>query len=476
MRLAPVWLTLVLGACGTPGANAPSSYNETRSVEESTLSAGATTAVPTGPAFQSSDRMLPKTNARIQKIFARILQRNELSSDTAVVILAGCEEPAASSDPATHVIRFCRGMLALTQSEDEIAFVLGHELAHIVLKHSEYVRDMTNDPGAIAARTVAVGAVFGGVAIPGAGGLIVSSVAKGLAPTAMSSLERRLAAINRSEEAEADLKGVDFVTRAGYNPRADASVLESLAATIDSPIPPVQGLKSEANNQLASRSFWRRFASSRHAVSPNDDLRNHPAVSARISAVNARIANHYAMVEVSNTPLTSKGEIDSYLEAVSAIKSDEDPGEAAKRDRNLAYFRAWLALERGKPETAIRALEGLPEETSGSDRWARMAAISFVYLNDKHRASEYADKHFLSGEWKRKDQGAVGNYANESIIKLFASPEIRRKFLESRCHGTGAGPGWSSAVASVCIEDHQREMPDPMDVRKFINEDVAWQE
>ena len=102
-----------------------------------------------------------------------------------------------------------RGLLKIIDTEDELAFVLGHEMAHIANRHM-------------------VKNVEKGIS----GGFILQLVF-GRAPE----LTQKVVAIawnltqlgySRQEEYEADHCGVSYVIRAGYNPRAAVSLMKKL--------------------------------------------------------------------------------------------------------------------------------------------------------------------------------------------------------------------------------------------------------
>ena len=110
-------------------------------------------------------------------------------------------------------------LLALANSEAELAGVLAHEVAHLTLSH---VKDR-NDRGAKAGIGVVAGAILGGV-IDGRDG--VRDALK--AGTAIAA--GYLASHTRAEELEADRVGIRLMARVGYDPLAQADFLESLEA------------------------------------------------------------------------------------------------------------------------------------------------------------------------------------------------------------------------------------------------------
>jgi predicted Zn-dependent protease len=111
-----------------------------------------------------------------------------------------------------------RGTLALANNEAEAAGVLGHEIGHVIAKHSEqrYDKSVFTNLG------VTAGSILGSIFLgQGAGQAIgqIGQVAGGA----------YLASFSRENEFEADLIGVRLLARVGYAPDAQAAFLQSLS-------------------------------------------------------------------------------------------------------------------------------------------------------------------------------------------------------------------------------------------------------
>jgi predicted Zn-dependent protease len=102
------------------------------------------------------------------------------------------------------------GLLQSAESGDEVAAVLAHELEHVVFRHG--TRRMLRELGT----SVLFSAVFGGgdVSVP-------ASVVRDFMANAY----------DRSEESEADARGLELLVRAGIDPRGMARFFERLAKT-----------------------------------------------------------------------------------------------------------------------------------------------------------------------------------------------------------------------------------------------------
>lgn len=103
-----------------------------------------------------------------------------------------------------------RGILALANSEAELAAVMAHEIGHVTARHSaeRYSHSVLTGLGA--------GILSAAVDVPGAGDAL------GLGANLY------LSSYSRSQEHQADDLGVRYISRAGYDPRAMSSFLTGL--------------------------------------------------------------------------------------------------------------------------------------------------------------------------------------------------------------------------------------------------------
>ncbi len=124
-------------------------------------------------------------------------------------------EPNAFALPGGHIY-VSRGLLALLNSEDELANVLAHEVGHVAARHS--VEREVREAALLPARIAGVfGAMAASILSPEAGAL-------GQVPA-----DAALAAYSRAQELEADRVGQKIVARAGWDPAALSSVLRTLS-------------------------------------------------------------------------------------------------------------------------------------------------------------------------------------------------------------------------------------------------------
>ncbi len=115
-----------------------------------------------------------------------------------------------ASMTANGVVQVWTGLLLRLSSEDELAVVLGHELAHYTQLHSlERLRQASQSLSAGAILDFGL-ALLSGVYIPVGQMTAVAGVM----------------AFSRDDEREADLMGADFMAAAGYDPAAAPHVWE----------------------------------------------------------------------------------------------------------------------------------------------------------------------------------------------------------------------------------------------------------
>jgi predicted Zn-dependent protease len=106
------------------------------------------------------------------------------------------------------------GLLKHAESGEEVAAVLAHELQHVVRRHG--TRRILRELGASAL----LSAVFGGTDIAVPASVVRDFVSQ---------------AYDRSEESEADSRGLELLVRAGIDPRGMATFFERLAKTSTAP-------------------------------------------------------------------------------------------------------------------------------------------------------------------------------------------------------------------------------------------------
>lgn len=189
-----------------------------------------------------------------------------------------------------------RGTLALANNEAEAAGVLGHEIGHVVAKHSE----QRYDRSLITQGVVGIGSILGSVFLGGGAGDIfgqLGSVAGGA----------YLAGFSRENEFEADLIGVQLLARVGYAPDAQAAFLQSLSDY------------SEMATKMAGKAGSDRTM---------DLFATHPRGPDRVRA---------AIEAAKESPQSPVYRRDGYLDRIDGMLYGDDPKEGVVRGHTFTH-------------------------------------------------------------------------------------------------------------------------------------------
>lgn len=182
-------------------------------------------------------------NARIRRVGERIVEAAGLSDRRWDYALFVSDSPNAFVLPSGK-IGVTTGLLALVRNDDQLATVLGHEVAHVVARHAAE-RYSTS---AIASTVIRAGQGLAGDQARAAGAIGGLGAQLGV-----------LLPFSRNHELEADRLGVDYLQRAGFRPS------EAVA-------------------------LWRLMAAQRQGSNP-EFASTHPSDASRIAALEAYIAS-----------------------------------------------------------------------------------------------------------------------------------------------------------------------------------------
>ncbi len=128
-------------------------------------------------------------------------------------------EPNTFATPGGYIY-VSRGLLALINTEDELAGILAHEIIHITQRHQTHQAQPDVAPGIMTLPGRAIGTVVG------------EDIGKAINSPIEAVGRVYAASYGLSEEIEADRLGMQLAARAGYDPMALATVLYNLERTI----------------------------------------------------------------------------------------------------------------------------------------------------------------------------------------------------------------------------------------------------
>ncbi len=161
----------------------------------------------------------PKLLGYVREIGKRLAAVSERPGGPWAFHIVDMSEPNAFALPGGHIY-VTRGLLALVNSEDELAGVIGHEIAHVTARHASRRIGAAIAMAPVNIVTGITGFVTG-IVSPSLGSVIAGSgrvMTEGLV----------LAPFSRSQENEADEIGQHLAAKAGYDPIGIAHFLHTL--------------------------------------------------------------------------------------------------------------------------------------------------------------------------------------------------------------------------------------------------------
>ena len=150
----------------------------------------------------------------VDSILARICEANRISTGDIKLHLLEDTQVNAVTLPDRHLVIFS-GLIRECRSEDELAGVIGHELAHMELDH--VMKKLISEFGLTALISLVTG---------GRGGEIAGEIIHVLSSSAYG----------RSLESDADMKAVEYLIEAEIDPAPFADFMYRIADLSDMPV------------------------------------------------------------------------------------------------------------------------------------------------------------------------------------------------------------------------------------------------
>jgi len=202
-------MALAVSLVALVGASDGIAQQRTRSISQNSLAQAAQNHPQVVAEFGGEAAAAP--SAYVRSVGARVANQTNIAGGGNAFHITTLNSPVmnAFAVPGGYLY-ITRQLVALSNDEAELAFVLGHEAGHIAARHNA-ARQRTSILTQIAS-------VLAGV-VTGSGQLaqIVGQVGQGV-----------VLSYSRSQEFEADDLGVRYMTAAGYDPSAGSTMLASL--------------------------------------------------------------------------------------------------------------------------------------------------------------------------------------------------------------------------------------------------------
>ncbi len=269
-------------------------------------------------------------------------------------------------------IYITRGLVALASDESEIAGVLGHEIGHVIARHTSKRIEEAERAKRDAMAVGLLGSVLG---------------TKGLGDAAIGLAKQRLAGFSQEQEHEADVLGVRYMGRAGYNPDGLASFLENL----------------RAHSQLSAIISGRPPSS----VDARNMMSSHPRTVERVQ----RSIQH-AKIARGGWQLSYRKQ---FLKNIDGMVFGNDPEYGVLQGRTFIH---------PKLRYRVQIPRGFNIENSGTELIARGPYGSGIILDSQMKTFQGTMMDYLSNSWAR---------------------QVRLNDLERiRINGMDSATGWAS--------------------------------
>lgn len=340
-----------------------------------------------------------KLGAYVAGVTARIVRATNQPDNPYRVTVLDSPVINAFALPGGYVY-VTRGLMSLANDEAELASVIGHEIGHVVARHSAQRHTA-------AVGTSVLGAVLGAVVGSSAINQVLGLGGQGL-----------LASYSRDQEYEADLLGVRYLAKAGYDPYAAADFLGSMNAK--------SVLEAKLRSMPAgdAQTSW---------------LASHPATPARIEAalVHARETGAGRGIGDRNR--------DTYLSAVESMLYGDDPTQGIVRDRQFIHPELRFAFDAPPGFVIVNSpsqvsVQGADRTIAKFDMGKKAAAQEIgAYLSETWASGVRlgpVERFTVNGMKAATAPTTIGDY-NARLVAIEFAPEQVSRFILGTLPQTG---------------------------------------
>lgn len=158
---------------------------------------------------------------KINRIGTKLILANDIEENIVFVVTDATDVNASTNIHDRIAIN--SGLLKYVETEDELAFVIGHEMGHVTKNHvkkSLARKVVTGVTGVTGTVLSVLGMVKDSSSLTKAGAILAgTTVVGGVANKKFS----------RNQEIKADRESIDYLVKAGYNPLATISILNKIS-------------------------------------------------------------------------------------------------------------------------------------------------------------------------------------------------------------------------------------------------------
>lgn len=410
-RVVLASLGLVLGACAT-------AYNPVTGRTELTTMSPAREAQLGQQASAQVEREIglvrdAKLAAYVDAIGQRLAAASPRRDVAYRFAVADMAEPNAFALPGGYVY-VSRGLLALANSEDELANVIGHEIGHVAARHAAQRDTRATGVGVLSALGTIAAAALGGAEAAQMAGQLGQAAGAGL-----------IASYSRDQERQADEVGQQISAASGWDPAGMATFLATL--------------EREAQQQSGGVARQPSF------------LDSHPAAGERSVAAEQRARQ----LQSGGSASIARNRAD-FLRRIEGVRVGPDPREGVFRDQRFLHPALDLTLEfppgwrTQNARTAVGAQAPRRDavvvfESQGQREDPRAAAQRWLSTNSAVQVIE-SDAVRVGGGWPA--YRAVAQARTQQGVTGLALTWIAHPQGTFRLTGMTPASAWSSHAAA----------------------------